>query len=222
MTGKNLKFTGDINRFKQFLNPQVWSGNLEREIKRATIKNSLYLIKEIKEQMRKKGAFPENSPLTLMTSKSDNPLLDNKNLWNAIDTVLKTSFESEVGILTNKGSTGSKFGNARSQINIKDLVELMESGYTITVTNKMKKAIAASLNSASKEGSKKAKKNASVASQRLRKIYGGKEYVVPPRPIFSSVFENPSIEKQLQANWRAALEGTFKAQGAKGGEHKDR
>ena len=104
--------------------------------------------------------------MTSALRRNEKPLLDQKNLFDAIDSVLRSSFEIEVGIVRNTGSTGSKFGNAKSQLNMKDLVELMEEGYVITVTDKMKKAVAATLNSdRTKKG--KLKKGASIALKRL-------------------------------------------------------
>lgn len=221
MAGKNfIGVSGDLNIFERFINPQLWKGNLEKEIRKATIRNALFLIKAVKDNIRNKE-YVENAPMTLAFKRSDISLLDQRNLWRGVDSIIKSSFEAEVGIIANKGSTGSKFGKAKSQINLKDLVELMESGYTITVTEKMKKAIAAALNSdRNKKG--EVKKKSSVALQRLGMIVGGKSYVVPPRKVFSKVFEDPAIAKVITANWRSALEGAFKHQGAKGGEHKDK
>lgn len=215
-----IGFSGDVNIFKQFLNPNVWRGNLEREIKKATIRNALFLVKMVKKNINDE-VYAENSPMTLALKRTKKPLTDQRNLWRAIDSTIKSSFEAEVGIVSNRGSTGSKFGKAKSQINIKDLVELMETGYTITVTKKMKQAIAASLNS-DKTKTGKIKKKSRVSLQRLKQIVGGQTFVVPPRPLLTKVWEDPSVAKVIQQNWRMALEGTFKKQGAKGGEHRDR
>lgn len=219
-TKNGISFQGDGNIFAKFLNPNLWKGNLESEIRKATIRNSLFLIKTIKDNIRS-DKFKENAPMTLALKRSTKTLIDQRNLWGAIDHALKSSFESEVGIIQEKASTGSKFGKTKSQLKIKHLVELMESGYTIKVTEKMKKAIAATL-SADKTKTGKVTARSRVALDRLSQINGVKNFVVPPRPIFSSVWEDPSIEKVLQANWRKALEVTFKKQGAKGGEEKDK
>lgn len=220
MANNLVSFAGDVNIFKKFINPQLWKGNLEREIRKATIRNALFLIQMVKKNIRDKE-YADNSPMTLALKRSDLALLDQRNLWNGIDSIIRGSFEAEVGIIANKGSTGSKFGKAKSQINLKDLVELMESGYTITVTQKMKQAIAATLNAdRTKKG--KVKKKSRVSLQRLGQIVGGKSYVVPPRKVFSKVFEDPAVARVIQANWKSALEGAFKHQGAKDGEHKDR
>jgi len=221
MSKSYLSFSGDVSLFKKFLNKEVWRGNLEREIRKATIRNSLFLIKKIKDNIRN-DEFAENASMTLALKRSNKALIDNRNLWNAIDHKLKSSFESEVGILENRASTGSKFGKAKSQMNIKHLVELIESGYTIKVTEKMRKALMASLNE-DRTKSGKLKEKSRVALQRAKSAFaGGGTWVVPPRPLFTKVWDDPTINDVIQENWKRALEGAFKAQGAKDGEHKDR
>lgn len=213
----SLKMTGDMEAFKKFVNPNTFSADIQAAIKRATIRNSLFLVNKIKENIRNRE-FDSNSELTLALKNSNLPLLNQKNLWNAIDHQLRDSFTSEIGIIKNADSTGSQFGKVKSKINIKTLVELMESGYTITVTDKMKRAIAIAL----KEKSPR-KKGSSTAASRIRSVKSGTTLIVPPRKLFTKVFlEDPTIEKVLQANWRKALEGMWLKRGAKGGEHKDK
>ena len=106
---------------------------------------------------------------------------------------------------------------------MKDRVELMESGYVITVKKKMRQAIAITLQS-DKTGKGRLKKKARTALQRLSESRGAgvSSFVVPPRPLFSKIFEDPKTQRVLIQNWRVALEGAFLAQGVLGGEHKDR
>jgi len=215
-------FSGDVQRFRRFLNPQNWTGNIEKNIRKATIRNALFLQKKVKQLIRDED-YAANSEMTLALKGSNKPLIDQRNLFNAIDTVVYNSFSGEVGILRNAGSTGSKFGKAKSQINIKDLVELMESGYTITVTQKMRQAIAMTLQGdLTSKGKLRAKSRTALERLSENRGSGSQTYIVPPRPLLSKVFEDPTTEKVLVHNWRAALEGTFLAMGALGGEHKDK
>lgn len=210
----DLTFTGDINDFKKFINPNTTQNDINRAIRKATIRNSLFLIKKVKDNIRNRE-FDSNSELTLAMKNSDLPLLNQRNLWKAIDFKLKSSFESEVGLVSEKDSTGSQFGKSKKQINLKKLVELMEDGYTITVTKKMKLAIAIALN--------KDKPRKGSSKKGTSKLKTGSTYTVPSRKVFTKVFEeDPSIDKVLQGNWRMELENMWKRRGAKDGEHKDR
>lgn len=220
MAQEGMTFKGDIKAFDKFLSPNVINGNLEREIRKATIRASLYLIKRVKDEIR--GGFSENASMTLNFKRSNKPLIDQRNLWNAIDHKLKNSFESEVGVLTKSASTGSKFGQTKKSIGMQKVVELMEEGYTITVTDKMRKALIASLNS-DRTKSGKLKKRSRVALERAKSAFaGGGTWVVPPRPLLSKVFDDPNVHSVIQYYWRKALEETFRSSGAKNGEHKDR
>lgn len=209
----SFKFTGDIKDFEKFIKPGTMQADINRAIKKAMIRNSLFLIKMIKDNIRNRE-FDSNSELTLAMKNSDLPLLNQRNLWKAIDFKLQGAMMSEIGIIQDAGSTGSQFGRAKSQINLKDLVELMEEGYEITVTEKMKKAIAIALN---KDKPRSGTKKRSASSLKV-----GSTYTVPSRKVFSKVWDDPSIDKVLQANYRKALEDMWKRRGAKNGEHKDK
>lgn len=209
----SLKMTGDIKDFEKFTKVSTFGPDLDRAIKKATIRNSLFLIKKIKDNIRNRE-FDSNSELTLAMKNSDLPLLNQRNLWKAIDFKLMNSFVSEIGVVSEKGSTGSQFGKAKSQVNIKTLVELMEDGYEITVTDKMKQAIAIALN---KDQPRKVSRTRTV-----QKLKTGGTYTVPSRKVFTTVWDDPTIERVLQANWRKALEDMWKDRGAKNGEEKDK
>ena len=73
-----IDFKGDIKSFRQFTNKNLWQGNLEREIKKATIANALFLIREVKLNIRNED-FESNSDLTLALTKGTKPLLKEKN-----------------------------------------------------------------------------------------------------------------------------------------------
>lgn len=210
----SLKMVGDIKNFEKFTNPGTFSADIKRVIEKAMIRNSLFLIKRIKDNIRD-NEFDSPSELTLALKNSNLPLLNQRNLWKAVDFKLLNSFTSEIGIISEKGSTGSQVGKAKSEINIKTLVELMEEGYEITVTDKMKKAIAIAL---SEDKTRSGSRKKSVGSLKT-----GSTYTVPSRKVFTKVWEgDATVNRVLGQNWRRALESMWKARGAKDGEHKDR
>lgn len=213
---------GDFLTFRKFLNARRLKRNLDREIRRGTIKNALFLIKQVKVNIRSKP-FESNAPLTLALKRSNMPLMDEKNLWDAINYTLKDAFSAEVGIVgTARISTGSKGKGRRSSIMVEKLVELMEEGFTITVTQEMRSALMASLreqvNPKTGNLTGKAKRGLKGAA----KVNPQATYRVPPRPLLSSVWKNRKIRRELRKNWRQALERVWKNQGAKGGEHREK
>jgi len=206
-----VRMEGDWKLFKKFLMSARFRANLEREIKRATIRNSLILLKMVKLNIRGKN-FAEKAPLTLAFSMSNVPLIDEQNLWNALNFKLHSSWKSEIGILGNQNSTGSKFGKNSQTIGMQNLVKLMEEGYTVTVTPAMRKAIAAALAEKSKQDVFKGSASTSKTTT----------YRVPSRPVLTDTWKDPSIDNELKRNWILALERAWKQQGAKDGQHKAR
>jgi len=196
-----IQLTGDVKLFEKFLNKNFWNRNLEIEIKKATIKNSLYLTKEIRDAIRDKK-YQENSPLTIALNKGkDVPLLKESNLFKAIEFKLNDSFRAEVGVIRDVNTTGGVNGN---NISMHKLVELMHTGYNIKVTTAMRKAIMAKLNELGE-----LKNNDGVQRDKAE------IYHVPPRPFLIEVWETPKVERELRKNWKEALDKFFKRQGAK-------
>jgi hypothetical protein len=127
-------------------------------------------------------------------------------------------------------STGGVTGKT---INMYKLVELMHTGYVIKVTPKMITAIMAALNN---QRTKKGRLTAR-ARQMIKQIETEKKFKepgkrsigkdrgvwrVPPRPYMTQVMMKPEIDRTVRQNWREAIERALKAQGAKGGDHKDK
>lgn len=216
----SFQITGDFKKFGQFMSSPRLRNNLEREIKKATILNSLLLIREVGKKIRAKD-FQENAPLTLALSRNTTPLLKEKNLLDAMSFKLRNSFVSEVGWIKNAQSTGGVTGQT---IEMKKLIELMETGYVIKVTPKMVAAMMAALNNRrTKKGSLTGRaKKALRAINSTRGGGGIKNFRVPPRKFVSEVFEDPKIIQQINDNWNKALERAWLKQGALGGEHKNK
>ena len=206
MSLASFKFEGDIKIFQKFMNPARTSKIIEQEIKKATLTNALFLIKAIQKNMRNK-TFKKNSPLTLALKQSKNPLINERNLFDAIRHKLKNSFEAEVGIIRNQNSTGGFGGKT---IPMQKLVELMERGYTIKVTPKMKQAIAIKL------------KGLNIPQAEDSNSDGNTTYFVPPRPLFSTVFKDSRVSLEIQKRYSLGLEKAFLRMGAQGGDHRNK
>ena len=203
-----IQLTGDIDIFKTFLNRNFWNGNIEKEMKKATLKNCLYLTSEIRNAIRDKK-YQENSPLTIaLNSGKDIPLYKKGNLFRAIQFKLNDSFRAVVGVLKDSNTTG---GVNRNNIQMQKLVELMHTGYNIKVTTAMRIAIMAKLSKTSVKDSKVPTSNQKVES-----------WYVPPRPFLTDIWDDPKTERELRKNWNEGLEKFFKRQGAKDGEHRNR
>ena len=229
MTQALLTFTGDWEEYSRFLGSARFSMNVEREIRRATIKNSLYLVREIRQEIRARN-FEPNKPLTLALAKGTIPLLKSKNLWDAIEYKLHSSFTAEIGIIRNTRSTGGVTGKT---IDMYKLVELMHTGYVIKVTPRMIAAIMAALNSQrTKRGRLTARARQmikQIETERKEKLpsrggIGSKRGVwrVKARPYMLTALIDTEVEKMVRQNYREALERAFKNQGAKGGDYRDR
>ncbi len=217
--GFSMVFKDDPN-WKKFSNLSRFNANINREIKRATIKNSLLIIKAVGKGIKSQN-FAQNSPLTLALSKGSKALLKEKNLLDALSFKLSSSFRSEVGFFANAQSTGGTTGQT---IQMQKLVELMESGYTITVTPKMIMAIMASLNNVrTKKGNLTGRARKAIKAIQAGEGGGGKRtWRVPPRKFMTEVLTDSVLSKQIRQNWSEALEKVWRLQGVTGGEDKEK
>jgi len=215
-----FQITGDVELFKKFTRRDLLKANMQRAIRRATIKNSLLIIREVGRKIRDKK-YEDNAPLTLALSKGSTALLKEKNLLDAMSFQLQNSFVSEVGFIKNKQSTGGVTGRT---IEMQKLVELMHTGYIITVTPDMVQAIMAALRTrTTRKGNLTGKARKALKAIESTKGGGGRRtFRVPPRKFMEEVMTDPGLKRQIVENWRQALEQMWKAQGAKGGEHTDK
>ena len=216
----SFEIRGDMLKFERFLSGPKFSKNLEREIRKATIKNSLLAIRAIGKKIRAKD-FQENQPLTLALARNTIPLLKEKNMLDALSFQLRNSFVSEVGFIKNAQSTGGVTG---ATIEMKKLVELMESGYVIKVTPKMIAAMMAALNSRrTKKGNLTGRARKALRAIDSTRGGGGiKNFRVAPRPFMTQVFQELILIREIKANWNEALERVWEKQGALGGEHRNK
>lgn len=208
----NIKFTGDIKAFLVFISAARFQGNLDRELRRATMQSALMLVKILKTEIGQGKNFEKNAKLTRALKSSNRPMVDELNLRNAINFQLVSSFQAEVGVIDGSRvlSTGSKGKGHKTLLDMQKLVEMMEKGYTITVTPKMRAALMMALRSESTPAGKRA--------TALKGIVAGSAqatYRVPPRKVLTAVWSRPDVQAQLRRNWRDALKRAFDKQGAK-------
>lgn len=208
-----IEITGDVNAFLKFLTAGSTLPILEREIRRGTIRASLFLVTKVKEAIKARR-YTKNSPLTLALTRGDIPLLKEKNLFDALGFELKNSFESEVGVMKGRKSTG---GVRSSPHDMQKIALLLHEGYTIDVTPEVRAAIFSALR-------ERGGRRASSALKTLDRNEGrGKtKYRVRPRKFLSSVFKNPSNQEKVKKIWRESLETAFQKAGAKDGDQRDR
>lgn len=194
--------SGDWTKIERFLITS-YKHVLEEEVKKATIKNCLLIINAIKRNIRNRR-FTKNTELTIALSGGDIPLLKEKNLFDAINYELKSAWEAEAGLIRNRKSTG---GVASKPKGLAKIAKLIETGYTIQVTPKMRAAIMAALR---KKGHPIIENIDSGGSgQKAKNVWR-----VPPRKFLSIVFKNHLIRKKVVRNWRDAVNKALKVSGA--------
>lgn len=203
MATVGVTISGDWVKMSRFLSisPQI----LEKHVRRATIKNSLFLVKKIKGMIRARK-YTKNSPITIALGKGSIALLKEKNLIDALGFELSSSFKSEVGFIKNAKTTG---GIHSPPHNMQKVVLLLHEGYTIDVTPEMRAAIFMGLrevgtrraNALLKRANKKAKSNPGGAKETWR---------VPPRRFLTSVFKNRGIQNTVKKNWAIAVDNAYR------------
>lgn len=203
-----ITISGDFQAYERFLKPGFIEKNMKREIRKATIKNALFLVKKIKQRIRKKR-YTKNAPLTLALSKGTTPLLDEKNLVDAIGKQIISSFEAVVGFIAKAKTTGGQTGDSRD---MKKVVLLLHEGYTIDVTPAMRAAIAIALRERSSRKGNKALKQMDRAFKDSPGA-GKDKWRVPGRKFLSSVFRNRAIQAHIRKNWRLAVIAGFRRSG---------
>jgi len=207
--------TGDVVNYQRFLTSGITLKILEREIRKSTIKNALFLVRKVKESIRQKK-FTKNSPLTIALKRGNTPLIDQRNLLKAISKEIKSSFEAEVGIVKNIKTTGGK-GSGSPPFDMKKVVLLLHEGYTITVTQEMRAAIAAALREKGGRQAASARKAANVNTGSGRDTFR-----VPPRKFLTRTFKNKAVQEVIKRNWRLAVEEAFRKTKIGAPDFKDR
>lgn len=216
--GQGIEITGDIVRYRLFLDSGRTMSIINREVGKATTKSSRFLIRKIKEAIRAKR-FTENSPLTIALAKGVATLSKSRNLIRALGFKKRGQFESEVGIVEDTQTTGGVSGDKRS---MQKVATLLHKGYTITVTKRMRKAIMAELRKKAELSGSATKAKKAIRQIGLLKGKGAKFFKVPPRKFLTNTFKNTAVQQKVRNNWSEAVERAFVLSGVKPSDAKNR
>lgn len=209
MAVMTLQITGEIP-MKRLLNAAILGKNLDREIRRATKTASLFLIKMIIVEIKQKK-YIKNSKFTLAFKSTEIALLDEQHMIRAITHKIIDSFTSEVGLLAEgegKEPTGGKFGRSSAR-SMKQVIELMHTGYVVKVTRKSLAAMKAAL---ARKGTKEAQELLAVFNSPTATTKRKGAWRVPPRPFLTRIFEDPETIVKLKKIWEDAVIRAFAAQ----------
>lgn len=209
-----IVLTGDVNAYLKFLTAGSTLKHVEREIRRATIKASMFLVNQIKNRIRSQIALRPNTPLTLALARGNLTLLKEKNLFDALGFTLKGAFESEVGIPQGRKSTG---GVTSGPEDLQKIVFRLHQGFTIDLTPEVRAALIFGLR---RKGGRAAKR----AIKGFEKSTGNPkgQVRVKPTKFMSAVFNNTANQEKVRRIYREGLENAFRSAGTKGGDHKDK
>ncbi len=131
------------------------------------------------------GGFEPNSPLTAWLKKSTRPLLDHGDLAGSVAGRVGTSVYSFCVGVTRRTPSG------------KNLAHMLETGFTIRVTPKMRKLF---FYWAHKSGGKFKGLRQSTTAIRVK-----------PRPYMrQAFFDDKAFQMKVQMDWRDAIHATFK------------
>ena len=212
MMMSGIRITGDVQAFSKFLTAGSTLKIIESEIKKATIKAALFLIKQVKNKIRNQKGLRKNAPLTLALNRGELTLLKEKNLFDALGFNLKDAFEAEVGILKGKKSTGGASGKSTD---LQAIVFRLHKGFEIDVTPEVRAAIIFGLRQSRSDSSKEALEKFDSNTGK-----GKSKFVVKPIKFLSAVFKNEANRQVVVRIYKKALETAFKKAGAKGGDEK--
>jgi len=179
--------TGHI-RFSRFL--KTFSPQLQKEIGKATLKNALTLQTLVRQGIASRK-FIKNSDLTILLKGKNMPLVDTKEMINAIEINQKTPFTARVGFLTD-----SETSHGGPMINV---ARLLHDGGTITMTPRMRRFLFAKAKE--RGGGKRTKIKFKSSSGLIR---------IPPRPFMNIVFHDPAVQALMNKNWEMAVNGAIR------------
>jgi hypothetical protein len=182
--GESLKiqFSGDYKDFKKFIDKKKgFPKELEHFVKKATIKNSLIMVARIRQGMRGRK-FEKNAKVTNLIKGNKSPTIDESHLHNAIAREMIDSFTAKVGVLDGQMAR---------------IAKVIHEGATLKITPKMRAAIFGQL----RERGNLGKLDPNHKSDGFMRI--------KPRPFLSTVFESPTVRKELNQNWQDAVEAAL-------------
>lgn len=185
-----LRLTGAWKRWTKLIDPQDFERRLRRNIRQATIKNGLLVVREIRQGIKNRDYEP-NAFLTLAAkAPKDKPLVDSGDLFKAITKVVLDDFRVFVGVKkTAKGKEGEALVNIGAALH---------EGYTVRVTPAMRAAVFARIHG-NQQGRAIIKADPPAGP-------AAKVWVIPPRPFIEAVLERKDIQERVRRNWSRAVE----------------
>lgn len=196
----------NVRNFLDILNPGKFEAELNRNMRRATALNGKIAERFVRMSISK-GNFAPNAPLTIALKKSNKPLADKGDLFQAITSQIIDAYTVHVGIFqTSK---------------VYDTAVAVHDGVSIRVTPAMR-GMFFLLYKAS-IGEFPASKLEGRAAELFSKFQDWKPLkpstqiiVIPPRPFLEGAMEDEGLRRAVQENWRQALRDVFVKRAAKG------
>lgn len=189
MSNNSIQLIGSGHlRFSHFL--RTFEPIVKREIGKATKKNLLLLQRDVRNEIAK-GSFQRNSMITQILKGFDQPLVERKEMVNAIEIEQKNEFSGRIGFLKDK-----KTSHSGDMITVAGILHdgSIASGVKIRITTAMRKYIFGSIR---KKNPKMLKKLKPQRSTGFIKIKG--------RPFMDNVFEDKNKIKMVYLNWENAV-----------------
>ena len=180
--------TGDWDKLARTLDPQRFRAALESEVGQATRRNALFVRTEIRDRIRGRR-YTANAALTVAVKGSSTPLVDSALLLQNVTDRILSPFEAIVGVM--RGASSKDGG---------DLVNLgivLHEGTTVRVTAAMRRFFYAK---AAEQPGKWLPLRASTTA-----------ITIPGRPFVRDVAEDQAVRDQVEQNWQAAVERSFRA-----------
>ena len=205
-------------RYKRALTPSSYTPLFKRYVGRATARNGKVAEKQIRKEI-KGGVPPTNAALTASLKGGSRPIIGTAgaDMWNAI-TSQATSWHTAIAGVKRTVSRGGKEYN---------VAKIVHEGATVRVTPAMRtmflvlswasqrwhagKPIGVNLEGRARELWDMSK------SKRFYALKAGTKVIrIPGRPFVRYAFQDPSLKRTVEANWRQAVNRVMRAQ-AKGG-----
>ncbi len=178
MARLKVDFKGDVKALKVFMNKRKFKKLLDDEIGKATIKNSLILVAEIKTRVQQKK-FKKNARVTQLIKGSNKPpIVDSNDLLAALQRQVVNSFKAVVGYTP---------GTPQAE-----LAQKIQKGFKTKITPEVRAAIFGKLKEAGVNID-------SLADRRTRGVLQSSK-----RPFLDETFRDFQLQETMRRNWKLA------------------
>lgn len=197
-----------LKRWKKALDARGFDQAARRHMRTATELNGKVAEKIIRKALQSGRGLKKNAALTQVIKGSNNPLVDDGTLFQAITSQVIDDFTVFAGVLRKDKDF--------------DVAVAVHQGAQAKVTNKMRgmffvlwRASEGALDPGELTG--RAKELFGRMSKGWLPLMNETEVIlIPPRPFIRTAFANTQMIKQVRDNWKLALELAFRER-AKGG-----